>query len=129
MSIRVYFEDTDAGGVVYYANYLRFCERARTEWLRAKGFSQQALIDESAIAFVVRRLAADYRGSARLDDELEILTSIERIGGASIVFAQRVQRGPSCLFEARVTVACIDLGKHAATAIPMAIRQRLSSPH
>ncbi|MCB1907266.1 MAG: tol-pal system-associated acyl-CoA thioesterase [Rhodocyclaceae bacterium] len=129
MAVRVYFEDTDAGGVVYYANYLRFCERARTEWLRAKGFGQQALIDESGIAFVVRRFTADYLGSARLDDELEVVTSIERIGGASIDFVQAIVRGQVRLFTSRVTVACIDLARHAATAIPGPIRRRLSSPN
>ena len=129
MIVRVYFEDTDAGGVVYYANYLKFCERARTEWLRARGFGQQALIDESGIAFVVRRLSAEYLGSARLDDELEIRTSIDRVGGASIVFVQHILRGQSRLFEARVTVACVDLARHAATAIPAPIRRLLSSPN
>jgi len=126
IAVRVYYEDTDAGGVVYYANYLRFCERARTEWLRDRGFSQQSLMAEAGLAFVVRRLTADYVGSAKLDDELDVLTSIERLGGASIVFAQRILRDGSCLFEARVTVACIDLARHAATAMPAEIRRRLS---
>lgn len=128
MPVRVYFEDTDAGGVVYYANYLKFCERARSEWLRSRGFSQQQLMDTTGVAFVVRRLAAEYMGSARLDDELAVRTSIERIGGASIVFVQLVERGTERLFEARVTVACIDLQRHAATAIPGEIRQRLAQP-
>jgi len=125
IAVRVYYEDTDAGGVVYYANYLRFCERARTEWLRDKGFSQRSLMADVGVAFVVRRLTAEFNGSAQLDDELEVLTSIERLGGASIVFSQRILRADECLFEARVTVACIDLGRHAATAIPAAIRSRL----
>ncbi|MCB1886502.1 MAG: tol-pal system-associated acyl-CoA thioesterase [Rhodocyclaceae bacterium] len=126
--VRVYFEDTDAGGVVYYANYLKFCERARTEWLRERGFEQAQLLRHDGIAFVVRKVAADFLSPARLDDELQVVTRIERLGGASIVFAQRVECAGNSLFEALVTIACIDIGRHAATAIPRAIRQRLADP-
>ncbi|MCB1956842.1 MAG: tol-pal system-associated acyl-CoA thioesterase [Rhodocyclaceae bacterium] len=128
LTVRVYFEDTDAGGVVYYANYLKFCERARTEWLRTLGFAQGQLIEASGVAFVVRKVAADYLASARLDDELQVVSRIERLGGASIVFDQWVECGGTRLFEARITVACIDLGRHAATAIPSHIRRRLAQP-
>ncbi len=126
--VRVYFEDTDAGGVVYYANYLKFCERARTEWLRHRGFEQGRLLRQDGIAFVVRKVGADYLAPARLDDELQVVTCIERLGGASIVFAQSIERDGERLFEAHVTVACIDLARHAATAIPREIRQRLAQP-
>ena len=84
LPVRVYYEDTDAGGVVYYANYLKFCERARTEWLRALGVSQQALIDEQGLAFVVRSVHADYLASARLDDALTIATRVAMLRRASL---------------------------------------------
>ncbi len=76
LSVRVYYEDTDAGGVVYYANYLKFCERTRTEWLRALGVAQHALLDEQGVGFVVRSVQADYLAPARLDDALEVSARI-----------------------------------------------------
>ena len=88
LPVRVYYEDTDAGGVVYYANYLKFCERARTEWLRTLGVSQQALIDEQGLAFVVRSVQADYLASARLDDALEVVTRVAMLRRASLLFEQ-----------------------------------------
>ncbi len=90
---RVYWEDTDGGGVVYYANYLKFMERARTEWLRAAGFSQQALAAEQGIIFAVTHVEVDYRRPARLDDELIVTCEPQRMGAASLSFAQRVHRG------------------------------------
>lgn len=128
MSIRVYYEDTDAGGVVYYANYLKFCERARTEWLRELGFSQQALMDSLGIVFVVRSISADYLRPAGLDEELEVRSSIGRVGGASMLFTQRIVRDASTLFEAHVTVACVDWHKKKAAPIPAPLRQRLARP-
>jgi acyl-CoA thioester hydrolase len=89
----VYWEDTDGGGVVYYANYLKFMERARTEWLRAAGFSQQALAAEQGIVFAVTRVEVDYLRPARLDDELIVTCEPRRTGAASLSFAQRVHRG------------------------------------
>lgn len=130
LSVRVYYEDTDAAGVVYYANYLRFCERARTEWLRGLGFEQRGLLDEVGTAFVVSSLEARYLAPARLDDLLRIQTRIASTGRASIVFAQNVLRGEELLFEARITVASVDLARGRPVAIPSAIRSRLtpSSP-
>ena len=112
---RVYWEDTDAGGIVYYGNYLRFLERARTEWLRSLGFSQAKLAEAPGVLFAVVSLNIDYRRPARLDDEL--LTTCEPAieGSASIRFAQRIYRGADIeptrdrlLVEANVRVACLD---------------------
>ncbi|MDC6130864.1 tol-pal system-associated acyl-CoA thioesterase, partial [Burkholderia gladioli] len=91
--VRVYYEDTDAGGIVYYANYLRFFERARTEWLRACGLDQRRLAAETGAMFVVRDTAVDYRAPARLDDPLTIVSRIERFGRASMIFVQEAWLG------------------------------------
>lgn len=113
---RVYWEDTDGGGVVYYANYLKFLERARTEWLRAQGVSQLALAEERGIVFTVTNVEIRYRRPARLDDELVVTCEPVRMGGASLSFAQQIYRraaaGPAesgeLLAEAKVGVACVD---------------------
>jgi acyl-CoA thioester hydrolase len=116
---RIYWEDTDGGGIVYYANYLRFLERARTEWLRSLGFSQRALAEEPGIVFAVVSLNIEYRRPARLDDELVTTCEPEVEGAATIRFAQRIYRGggeapvndhgaPGLLVEASVRVACVD---------------------
>jgi acyl-CoA thioester hydrolase len=112
---RVYWEDTDGGGIVYYANYLRFLERARTEWLRSLGYSQQALSAEPGIVFAVVSLAIEYRQPARLDDELAITCEPEAEGAATMRFVQRIYRGgrdalmtERLLVEANVRVACVD---------------------
>lgn len=125
ITVRVYFEDTDAGGVVYYANYLKFCERARTEWLRSRGIGQQHLAEREGISFVVRSASAEFLRPARLDDELDVRSAIERLGGASVIFRQRVLRAEELLFEARITVACIDGRRMRATPIPVAVRDAL----
>ena len=117
LPVRVYYEDTDAGGVVYYANYLRFCERARTEWLRAAGIGQQALMESTGIAFVVRSVKADYLLPARLDDSLEVVSRIADLRRASLVFEQEIRRGEQLLFTAQVLIACIDL--HRQKPVPM----------
>lgn len=111
---RVYWEDTDGGAVVYYANYLRFLERARSEWLRAQGYSQRTLAQEPGILFTVVSLQIEYRAPARLDDELEISCEPAAEGQASLRFAQRISRraaggsAPQLLAEASVRVACVD---------------------
>jgi acyl-CoA thioester hydrolase len=110
---RVYWEDTDGGGIVYYANYLRFLERARTEWLRQLGHSQQRLASEEGILFTVVSLEIEYRAPARLDDELEVSCEPRPQGPASLRFAQCVyRRAPGVerelLAEASVRVACVD---------------------
>lgn len=106
--VRVYYEDTDAGGIVFYANYLKFFERARTEWLRALGVQQQALLDADGTAFVVKSVALDYHGAARLDDELTIRTGVEKLGRASVQFVQEAWRGDVLLTTASVKVGCVD---------------------
>ena len=127
LPVRVYYEDTDAGGVVYYANYLKFCERARTEWLRTLGVSQQALIDEQGLGFVVRSVQADYRASARLDDALEVVTRVAMLRRASILFEQQLMRGQELLVTARVLLASIDLHRQKPVAIPASLHALLES--
>lgn len=122
---RVYYEDTDAAGVVYYANYLRYCERARTEWLRALGFEQREMLNELRTVFVVRSVQADYLAPARLDDALSIVTRLARLGRASLVFAQSVLRGEQVLFDSRITIACVNAASGRPTPIPTALRSLL----
>jgi len=106
---RVYWEDTDGGGIVYYGNYLRFLERARTEWLRSLGFSQLKLAEDPGVLFAVVSLNIEYRRPAKLDDELLITCEPAIEGAASVRFAQRIYRGADeLLVEAGVRVACID---------------------
>lgn len=106
--VRVYYEDTDAGGIVFYANYLKYFERARTEWLRAIGVQQGALLDVDNTAFVVKNMTLDYRAAARLDDELIIRTSVEKLGRASVQFVQEAWCGDVLLNAASVKVGCVD---------------------
>ena len=107
ITIRVYYEDTDLAGVVYYANYLRFIERARTEALRDLGIDQAALKRERGLVFVVCRLTIDYLAPAVFDDLLEVRTRVTRLRGASLEMAQEVWRGETCLCRAAVTIACM----------------------
>src|ERR1700693_4454279 len=99
MAIRVYYEDTDAAGIVYYANYLKFAERGRTEMMRALGFAHSRIHEETGIVFTVRRLGADYRTPARLDDSLTVDTRIVEIGAATVLLDQQIRR------DGRVLVA------------------------
>lgn len=122
--IRVYYENTDAGGVVYHAQYLNFFERARTEYLRSLGFSQQQLLAQN-VAFVVKRLEIDYKIAARLDDQLTIETNIAEIRKASIVFEQFLWKEDCCLSQAKVLVATVDLDKMKPIKIPFSIYQAL----
>lgn len=102
ISLRVYYEDTDLAGIVYYANYLKFIERGRSEWVRARGIDQTALRAERGFVFAVRRVEADYLHPARFDDLLEVTTTPKALGGARIVLWQEVKRGAEVLFTARV---------------------------
>jgi acyl-CoA thioester hydrolase len=106
--VRIYYEDTDAGGIVFYANYLKFFERARTEWLRATGVNQQVLAEQDGAIFVVKRATIDYQAPAKLDDVLDLTLSIEKLGHASIQFAQQAWRGETLLASAQVRVGCVD---------------------
>jgi acyl-CoA thioester hydrolase len=118
-TIRVYYEDTDTGGIVYYANYLKFFERARTEWLRAAGFEQQRLFDEFQLQFVVAHIECRYREPARLDDLIDIDLRIGRAGRASIVFEQAARRDGLTLATATVKAACVDSHSLVPKAMPL----------
>ena len=120
--VRVYYEDTDAGGVVYHARYLHFYERARTEFLRSLGFSQQALLDEHQLAFVVKSMSIDYKVPAKLDDLLTVMTQVTEIKGATILFTQLLKRAEIVLSTATVKVACVDLGKMKPVALPKEVK-------
>jgi len=118
--VRVYYEDTDAGGVVFYANYLKFMERARTEWLRSLGFEQDALREREGVLFAVRRVALDYLQPARFNDLLSVTTAVTRCGGASLDFRQEVLReadGTLCC-RGEVNVACLDAVTMRPNRIP-----------
>ncbi len=126
--VRVYWEDTDAGGVVYYANYLKFMERARTEWLRSKGIDQSVLADQTGAVMVVRRVECDYLSSARLDDELLVRVCLQRMRGASMEIAQTIVR-KACetkLVDSLVKVACLDAQAWYPTKFPAVIADALA---
>lgn len=105
--VRVYYEDTDMGGVVYHANYLRYIERARSDWVRKLGNDQNAM-REAGIVWVVRRIEADYRAAAKFEDELEVETDMVSITGARLVMEQHVKRGDQVIFHAMVTAVCMN---------------------
>ncbi len=109
LPIRVYYEDTDMAGIVYYANYLRYIERGRSEWVRAVGLDQNKMKDEDGIVYAVRRIEADYLAPARLDDELTVLTWVQERRPARMIMGQEVRRGDKVLFKALVTVICMTL--------------------
>ncbi|TYB80947.1 tol-pal system-associated acyl-CoA thioesterase [Maritimibacter fusiformis] len=122
--LRVYYEDTDLAGIVYYANYLKFIERARTEMVRERGVDQVALKEQGGIVFAVRHIEADYLSPARFDDELVVETSVEAVTGVRIVLSQVVRRGGTELFAAKVTlVALTETGQPAR--LPANIRLSL----
>lgn len=124
--VRVYWEDTDAGGVVYYANYLKFMERARSEWLRAFGFEQDVLRDAQRIVFVVRRVEIDYLSPARFNDALEVSVGLHSAGRASLTVRQELVRGTQRLAEALITLACVDAANFKPVKMPAMILQALS---
>jgi acyl-CoA thioester hydrolase len=124
--VRVYFEDTDAGGIVFYANYLKFMERARTEWLRSFGVQQQAIASELGVGFVVSELDMKYRQPARLDDLLTVQTLITQAGRASLNFAQRVIRSEAVLALGNIRVGCVDLKALRPTALPDIVLKQIT---
>jgi acyl-CoA thioester hydrolase len=126
LSMRVYYEDTDAAGIVYYANYLRFLERGRTEFLRTLGHDQNALMKDG-VAFAVRSVSAEFLKPAKLDDLLTVETAIASLGRAQVTFAQRVLRGHELLLDAKIRVACIDPARGKPIQIPRAIHKQLSA--
>ncbi len=132
-NVRVYYEDTDAAGLVYYANYLKFFERCRTEWLRALGFEQQDVAAREQVIFVVARAQINFIAPARLDDALTLTAQVARQAGASLDFEQRALRTtgaaePELLARARFKVACVDRHTLRPTALPGTLRDALSTP-
>jgi acyl-CoA thioester hydrolase len=115
---RIYWEDTDAGGVVYYANYLKFMERCRSDWLRALNIDQQRLRAERQLQFVVVNVAVDFLRPAVLNDEIRVTAELERLSGATILFKQVIARGDAQLIDANVRVACLDSGTLKPRPIP-----------
>jgi acyl-CoA thioester hydrolase len=124
-SVRVYYEDTDAGGVVFYANYLKYMERARTEWLRELGVSQSTLTMTEKRIFVVRKVELSYRKPAKLDDLLTIRTHVTRLGKASIHFAQRAFRDTELLAHGTIEVCCVDVDALRPCSLPAVVRSKL----
>jgi acyl-CoA thioester hydrolase len=122
----VYWEDTDAGGVVYHAAYLRFLERGRSELLRALGVEQRELAADRGIVFAIRRIAVRYLRPARLDEELQVLTRIGRLGPASARFLQAIERAGEAIATAEVDAACLGADDFRPLPIPDDLRQRLA---
>lgn len=125
--VRVYYEDTDAAGVVYYANYLRFLERCRTEWIRHLGYGQEALAREQDLAFVVKAVNLEYLRPARLDDALHVTLSVEKLGRAQIIFRQTILRQDVVLLTGTVQVVSVQASKMKPTSIPEPLRSQLET--
>lgn len=135
--VRVYYEDTDNGGVVYYANYLKFMERARTEWLRARGVEQDVLIEQEGVIFAVCSVQLDYLKPARFNQQLSVSVSVAEVGKASLTFDQTVNlitterndavKSDSLLCQGQIRVACLDVNSFKPRAIPASIRQEILS--
>ncbi len=125
--VRVYFENTDAGGVVYHAEYLKFMERARTEWLRHLGFDHQALARQHRVVFVVTAAAVDFLRAARLDDNLAVSVQLESLGKVRCVFVQEIRREDDLLVKARITVACVTGEQFKPVEIPEALRRKMEA--
>tara|TARA_R110000823_G_scaffold119998_2_gene244238 strand:- start:7738 stop:8157 length:420 start_codon:yes stop_codon:yes gene_type:complete len=124
--LRVYIEDTDAGGIVYYVNYLKFMERARTEFMRARGFGKQYIFTHE-LMFVVSDARIHYRSPARLDDELRATACLTRLRGASLEFHQRVLRGEEPLAQADIKIACVNRSSMQVQRIPPELGERLAA--
>ena len=124
--VRVYYEDTDAGGIVYYANYLKFFERARTEWLRRLGVDQHTLLREQNAMFVVKNVSAEYHAPAKLDDALKLTLSVVKIGKASVLFLQQAWCDGRLLNTAHVKIACVDAALRPCP-IPVAVAASMAS--
>jgi len=125
--VRVYYEDTDAAGVVYYANYLKFMERARTEWLASLGFAIARFAQEHGVVFVVHRCAIDFLAPARLNDDLAVTVEVVERAASRIELSQDVRRDASVLTSARVTLACLDSARWRPVRIPAALAKQLEN--
>jgi acyl-CoA thioester hydrolase len=126
--VRVYFEDTDAAGIVYYANYLKFFERCRTEWLRSFGIDQRQLAASDGVQFVVVDLAVQFHRPARLDDALTIDARVAEQARSWLAFAQQARRGGELLATARVKVACVDAARLAPVRLPQPLARHFAAP-
>ena len=124
LPVRVYFQDTDAGGVVYHASYVNFMERARTEWLRTHGYSNAGLMKEFGVVFVVRSLKLDYLKPALLDDLLEVTAQIKDIGRSRLTLLQSVLRGDEVLTEGEVHLVCVSLEGFKPVSVPEVLRKQ-----
>jgi len=127
-ALRVYWEDTDAGGVVFYANYLKFFERARTEWLRALGFEQEQMRRDTGVMFVVSRTAVNYLRPARLDDWLEVSVELRETGRASLTLYQQATRAGELLCEGEIRIGCVDAQAFRPARMPAALFTALPPP-
>ena len=127
LPIRIYFEDTDSGGVVYHSNYLKFMERARTEWLSAVGIDQRHLKQDNHIMFVVHRIDIQYKLPARFNDNLIVKSELLDIGSSKIEFRQMIYRNDEMLIDASVDIACIDSEKFKPVRIPPTIKKTMES--
>ena len=125
--VRVYFENTDAGGVVYHGEYLKFLERARTEWLRHLGFDHQALARDHRVVFVVTAATIDFTRAARLDDNLLVSVRLNSLGKVRCVFAQEIRRDDEVLVKATITVACVTGESFKPVEIPEALRRKMEA--
>jgi acyl-CoA thioester hydrolase len=125
MPIRIYWEDTDAAGIVFYANYLKFFERARTEWLRGFGFGQETLRRDAGVAFVVSETSLRYLKPARLDDVIDVSVDIVHLGQASLQLAQQARRADELLVEGKIRIGCVELGTFRPCRIPNDIRMSI----
>jgi len=121
-TMRIYWEDTDAAGIVFYANYLKFFERARTEWLRSLGFGQEALRTDAGIAFVVSETRLRYRRPARLDDVIDVSVAVAHLGQASLEITQEARRAGELLADGTIRIGCVELGTFRPCRIPNEIR-------
>ena len=124
-SIRIYFEDTDSGGVVYHSNYLKFMERARTEWLRSLELNQANMKKKDKIMFVVANVNIDYKKAARFNDELDIETSIDKIGASRVDLTQNIMKNSDLYTSAKVNIACIHSETFKPQRIPKLIKQQM----
>ena len=125
LPVRVYFQDTDAGGVVYHASYVNFMERARTEWLRTHGYSNAGLMKEFGVVFVVRTIKLDYLKPALLDDLLEVTAQLKDMGRSRLNFIQSVRRGDEVLTEAEVHLVCVSVESFKPVSVPEVLNEQL----
>lgn len=124
---RVYWEHTDAGGVVYHSRYLNFLERARSDWLSAIGIRQTELREQQGLVFVVTRVEVDFRKPARLEDELQVGVCVQHCGHSRIDFVQTILRDGECLLDARVRAACVDVQRFVPARMPESVRAAIQA--